>query len=267
MDLDFGAQILNINPVRVTEYCAKALALDRNKKDPFLDFLGFNFCEDKLVQVKFYFTFYDVQRFFDRQFLLPVWHDFEQHLPMWLSHGPNSGFNSGISYALKLNLAQELEYQFHFLLPKTEISKASVKVAGQDFVCQGKGIAYAYQKQEFKFKDYSYFGDPRLNQSILNLFELPTAIVSLIEHSKFLESEKIVLWLDPQRTDLYLQSVHDPVLIECSKWMASEFGATAFHPGFYKGLKKKSLYFRLGSQFRTQRDLRLAEIFLDKFAG
>ena len=111
-----------------------------------LNYLGVNFKEDQIHNIKFYFAFSHDIPLAELEPLLPISKELSEYLPHWESYRFFDWLYSPISFAIKVDRQYKLTYQFHLrfpfhesLLPKPK----HIELTSQDLLYQ-QGISYEY---------------------------------------------------------------------------------------------------------------------------
>jgi hypothetical protein len=228
----------------LSEYCRACTEIDFSAKDPLLDYIAFNFLDDQIENIKFYYTFYNWPDSRTGNFMLPRWDEFALELPQWRAHPPTSGINTGMSIAAKISHKAEPAFQFHIRYP-TSSSIADIKglseLPKKNYFC---GVAYEYQGKAIDHKKYVYIDELRDLAMLCKKFGEKSMPRHMLEYSCNQKSEKIIYWSTFDHMAKVIQSSEWPNLIEFNWMMQYEFPVNTFHTGVYLGGRKRSIYFQ-----------------------
>ncbi|HPX75992.1 MAG TPA: hypothetical protein PLW77_05355 [Bacteroidales bacterium] len=246
------------------------------KNNSYRSWIGFNFYENNIYSVKFYYTFYQVlsQSEINSLFITGNSNDFYDIYKYAslndILRVKDAG--SGITFSVKVNCKDESSFGFYlkrifndnddyFTIPETkEYLRQGGNITNIDFV---KNSSVFYTQNTKETKDYYYIKDPIYKQVIANLFDEPMiAKVPVIEYAvgkgnrdnsdDMLSKRKAVLFGDFKETADYYLNIWKDIKTIVSPFLNK--GYQIFCPAIYGDKKFYSIYL-----FNFAQDNRLIE--------
>jgi hypothetical protein len=233
-----------------TQECIRLMRSVNCKDFPSTNYFGVNFSENKLSNLKLYYTFFHtIDMSLAKQFL-PSTEEFEKYYPFWEENSEITIQHSGCAFTLKANANLEFSKGFHlrfklnekttphFTLPKfIELSPVDL----QNY----QGISFEYSPSGIKKKNYYYISDEKTK---LRLSEIGknTSIqnATLIEYTESENDQKIILWDNeisghPKKTKLNFPEKH----LEFNALMKNTFNLQNYFDGAYLNRNETASYF------------------------
>jgi hypothetical protein len=161
---------------------------------PYQNYIGVNFDKDRLLNLKFYFSFFtppDIQRV--KKFI-PESSSYEKFITYYNSVKERSIENNGITFSIKINIHKEITTGFHFRINKDVAGFPGIKA----FKCLpddliNVGICEEFKNGKSNVKYYYYFNKLYNKEKFAVRFDKPHLVAAdLIEYTESESFNKVI---------------------------------------------------------------------------
>ncbi len=236
-------RIINSNQTKL--FLDKAISILYHKDYPFCTYLGINYTNEKLINVKFYITGFKKIDFERIESIFPYSEQIQSYYNRYKESFIFDYKNMGLSFALKQDLQGNLKHGFCMRVK----DKMNPNLTGFDLVTENHDVDdYFAIESSFQnlYSKYYYVITNRNNINQLTAkFDFPVdpMKILLFEYASFGENKKLLAALkNTSDVEDYLQSSNSK-FIKLHEFIKSEFNFVPASPGLYLDSNVKSIYY------------------------
>lgn len=226
----------------------RQVSLINNLDYPYLSYVGINFNKNKILNIKFYFSFFKPLTDSEIKYLLPIkyFNEFKSHYNFWL---PTKNYNSlhrGVTFALKIKDDKITNY-YHLRVPNiTHACPEKISNLQNDNYI---GISKEINQNDSIVKKYFYYDNQDEMKILINNFNQNwvSKYLNKIEQIEYIESnikDKIdLISSDQNLIKDFLKKNASINMQEEIENIVLKTGLKLFAPGVNKANDTFSIYF------------------------
>lgn len=237
-----------LNSEHIKAYRDKALSIESDMDYPHLTYIGYNYNENEILNVKLYFVFFKRLNKNEISLLLPNTTDFYENYHLWEDSKIATGEHTGSVFAIKLDNKNIPTFYFYYRTKGLLFGAPEKIELTEEEQNLYHGVSCEYCNNLVLKKKYYTITNPQNISKILNLYNLPylktpEVFPSWIEYTETTMWSKILIGMN-QRNKLNIVTNHIPWINQkklINKLCADDNMMVIGH-GLYENQKTRAVY-------------------------
>lgn len=231
----------------ISNYINNVYSID-NANFPFLSYIGINFNNNAIINIKFYFSFFKRLNTFELKKVLPIndLSEFNSYYELWKESDIYNSLHQGATFAIKLTPNGKPTHYFHLRLNSLN-TKSSFNFSDNE--PKNKGICKEYTLDKISTKKYFYYTNKSTIQELSERFDIINSkfnvnVISEIECVESEEKQKIdLITNNSSYIDEFITQNASIELQNYFKQICENSNFIMFSPGIDNSRKVFSIYF------------------------